>query len=591
MLIVLLAFLATIIFSWGMGGFQEKDQTEQGVIGKINGQKIMYRNFARALEMEYDNYRETNNVEEINEYQREQLRNKVWYDIVQELLFAEEIEKKGIVATPDEVVFQLRYNPPEFLRTNEQFMTEGKFDIQKYHQALNNPQNYQSWIPVENYLSQMIPRQKLGQYILSTVRISPSEIQYNYKIKNTSMNARFIHFDPKNLTDAETVVTETEIKSYYKEHEDEFQVPEQRKLSYVVFDLVPSYQDSMQTRQEALDIIKQLKNGADFEEMASLYSEDEGSTANGGDLGFFGKGQMVKPFEEAAFNADEGDIVGPVNSQFGAHIIQVLDKKTKNGEPQVRARHILLKYTRSHETFDRISETAKDFSESAQGMTVKEFKEFALSLNYQVETSPFFKEGTVIPGIGFNNRFIKLVFNNKLKWVSQPLHNEEKYFILQVADIQEAHTDSLHNVEEEIRKNLIREKRMAVVAGKCQNAYQLIENGETFEAVAQKYNLEIFETGKFTIDRYVQRVGRDFAFTGAAYQLAINDISQPVKGKNGYYLIKLIDKSEFSDEELAALALEDKTQKLQEKQQTAYMKWYKILEEKHEIKDYRYLYF
>lgn len=591
MLIVLLAFLATIIFSWGMGGFKEKNQMEQGVVGKVYGQKILYQNYARALEMEYDNFRKTNETEEISDYQREQLKNQVWYDIVQELIFAKEIKKQKLFATPDEVVFQLRYNPPAFLRSNEQFQTEGQFDIQKYHQALNNPQNYQSWIPVENYMSQMIPRQKLGQYIISTIRLTPSEMKYEYKINNIDMNAEFIHFDPIGISNEDITVTDDEINHYYKENKDDFKVDEQRKIAYVVFDLKPSYHDSMQTRQEALDLIKQLNNGADFEELAQTYSEDEGSAQKGGDLGFFGKGQMVKPFEEAAFNAKTNEIVGPIESQFGTHIIQVLGKKKTAGKEQVHARHILLKFTRSNETFDCIYEDAKSFSEEAQNLNVQKFKELALSMNYNIEESPLFKKGNVIPGIGFNKRIIELVFNNKYKWVSTPINDQEKYYVLQITDIMDAHIDSLGNVQDRIKETILKDKKLDLLAETCEKAYNDIQSGESFETVAEKNNMEIYKTNSFKFNTYIQRVGRDYAFSGAAYKLEAGEVSSPVKGNKGYYLIKLLNKTELSEEALTTAATEDQEMKLQNKQQTAYMKWYKILEEEADLEDYRYIYF
>ena len=141
--VVAIAFIATIVFSWGMGGFKDKGyQAQQGIIGIINGQKIQYQQFAMALDQEIENLKLQSGNQDISEYRIQSLRDQIWESIVQNILLTQEIDRLNIQASPDEIVFQLRNNPPEFIRSNEQFQTEGQFDMTKYQQALSDPRNY-----------------------------------------------------------------------------------------------------------------------------------------------------------------------------------------------------------------------------------------------------------------------------------------------------------------------------------------------------------------------------------------------------------------------------------------------------------------
>ncbi|REJ34251.1 MAG: hypothetical protein DIU84_07985 [Bacillota bacterium] len=101
---------------------------------------------------------------------------------------------------------------------------------------------------------------------------------------------------------------------------------------------VPARRIRVEDRETAEDLIRQLEEGADFADLAREHSTDTVSAENGGDLGWFTRGRMVEPFEEAAFGAEPGAVVGPVETQFGFHVIEVLDKKAERTIPFEEAR-------------------------------------------------------------------------------------------------------------------------------------------------------------------------------------------------------------------------------------------------------------
>lgn len=122
----------------------------------------------------------------------------------------------------------------------------------------------------------------------------------------------------RKLVEPEIEVTEEEVQTFYEENQEQFGTPEQVRASHILL--------KKEDKELAEKILSEVKNGGDFAALAKEYSEDS-SAAQGGDLGYFGRGQMVPPFEEAAFSLEVNEISDLVESQYGYHIIKVTDKK------------------------------------------------------------------------------------------------------------------------------------------------------------------------------------------------------------------------------------------------------------------------
>ena len=124
-------------------------------------------------------------------------------------------------------------------------------------------------------------------------------------------------------------IPESELKSYYDSHKEEFKTPEMVRASHILIKVSPSAsaEEKKKAKEKAEDILKKIKSGQDFAKLAAEFSDDPGSKTKGGDLGFFEKGRMVKPFEDAAFSLKPGQVSGIIETQFGYHIIKVTEKK------------------------------------------------------------------------------------------------------------------------------------------------------------------------------------------------------------------------------------------------------------------------
>jgi len=592
LLLVILSFIITIIFSWGMGGFKDKNfQAQQGVVGIVDGHKIQYNQFVQEVERTAEENRQRYNKEQLSDAELDMVRDRVWEGMIQNILMAREIDRLGIKATAKEVVSILRNSPPEILRSNEQFITDGQFDMEKYQMALNDPQNYEAWIPVENYIASMIPFQKMQQYLIERVHVSDAEAEAAYRLENDKVKVRYLLFSTNQYSLDSSAVTDADIEAYYNAHREDYRQSARRKIRFITLEAKMTHLDSLDVEKDAAFILDELANGADFDELARDFSGDEASRSKGGDLGFFGKGEMVRPFEEAAFSAGVGEVVGPVKSQFGLHIIKIIARKREAGELKVHAKHILLKYEVGQGTYDAMRDKAQYIQEEIEKYGPKRFDELAAEENLNIKESGWFTEKGFIPGLGMHPRINYLAFQEKKGWISQPVYAGQDIIIFQISEIQPETFRPLEEASRGIRFHVEHEKKMQLAKETGSKAHDMITGGLSMEAVSDSLSVPIRETDFFALQATLPQLGRDRKFNGTAFRLRDNEISEPVEGDQGYFIIQRVDRADYDPEAFEAQKQRQKQQMQQMKQQMYFNAW--LDEQKAEIKieDFRRQYF
>ena len=542
LVIVVFAFIGTIIFDWGMDLTGRSNKP--GVIGKVNGTEIPARQFDEAFGREMQAYRDRTD-REINENQIEFIRNQVWESLVRDIIVQQAIREKKIYASNQEIVHRIFENPPDFLKSQPDFQNDRKqFDMAIYKAAINNPSYSAQWRPVEEYLRLTLPYEKFQERIGASVRVTEDEIKREYLKQNQKAKVKYVFIDPNRFSKEDFEIGDEEIQNYYKANKEDFRQQEKRKIDYVIFPTKANAEDSAKIWETARGLMERAQGGEDFSELAAIYSEDTGSKDKGGDLGFFGPGAMVKPFEEAAFAAAPGDIVGPVESNFGLHIIKVEDKRIKDGKEEVSARHILIKYAASSQTINQAKEDAQYMTEEASN---RPFDEIVSALDREIQTTGLFVKGSgFIPGLGLHRRASNFIFTNKVGKVGGAEEIPKGYFVCRIAEIQSERIQPLEEVKQTIVTRLKGERKRDKAAEFAQSAYDKIQSGTSFEDFASQDSLDIKETDSFARTGYVAGVGREPNFIGKAFALSnVGDVSKPVAAVRGYYLVTLLEKDEF----------------------------------------------
>jgi parvulin-like peptidyl-prolyl isomerase len=335
---------------------------------------------------------------------------------------------------------------------------------------------------------------------------------------------------------------------------------------------------------QATKIYGELKAGADFSKMAAEHSADKGNSNRGGNLGWFGKGKMVKEFEQAAFGGKIGEIQKPVKTSFGYHIIKVTGR-TSN---KYIVERIINPVKPSAATIETQYTAAEDFSYLADK---NGFESEAKLMNYTVqETPPFTKEAVTIPALGSNKRLIEFTFENDLNSVSEVYKVSNGYVVAKISIIEKEHVKPFDEVKNLIKPLVLKEKKLEKAKSITADLKKKI-NGELKKAMDYNPKVIVNSTGNFTPARPVPVLGKDYAFIETSLKIEPNKVSEPVKGMRGYYLLKVLSRSMFDSTayELRRASIRDML--ISEKKNSYFPLWINNLKKEADIVDNRGLYY
>jgi peptidyl-prolyl cis-trans isomerase D len=679
-------FVVYIVLDWGMditGRKQANRRSESQEIGKINGEPILAKDFADMIKRAVENQKAQTGTEP-DDNQQKAIREQVWNQLVDQMLYDKEIDRLGIKVTDQEIIDWVRGdNPPDFLKQRFTDST-GTFLRQEYEQAILDPKNKATMVLVEDALRKQRLREKLQSLITATVVVSDGEVTQRYLDQNIKYDADFALFDPNVMVkDNEVTVNDDDIKRFYNEHSDDYKVEASRKLKYVLFEDIPSKDDTVSVENDMQDILNRTKAGVDFDTLAKMYSDvpptaefhphgtlapeveraafsakageivgpvktadafhllkviefkngkdefyhashiliqitnndsvaalkqakeilamangqkdfasiarqysdDHGTGANGGDVGWLGKGRMVKPFEEAVMKARVGQIVGPVRSQQGYHLIKVLGKDNR----EVKFTDISLPIRVSGRTRNDNSQHAQDFVYLAKQSS---FETEAEQSKYKILETPSFQKDAVIPGIGMNMAANKFAFKNKVGAISDPFSIQRGYAVFMLSEIKEAGIRPLDEVKTVIESRVKMEKKIERVFQIAQELRASLSPTDNIQSLQSKNpSVSVQHLAQFTLTGYIPNVGRDLSFSGALSGMGIGETSKPVKSDRRVFIIKLLSKSAFDTTAFSAQKEAFRGQMLTEKKNRFFADWSEQVKKSADIVDNRDMFY
>ena len=423
------------------------------------------------------------------------------------------------------------------------------------------------WEVKEDYLKQNL-KVKFAYAVLTTedmmkqVKVTDTELKAFYdKHKQEYVNsipekrkARYITISTSSIPGVS--VSDDEIKSYYNQHAEQYKLPERVHVRHILVKTPPQAADG-KGDQKALDaakakaegLLKQIQNGGNFEELAKKNSDDPGSAAKGGELPTFRRGAMVPEFEQAAFALQNKDqLSGLVKSQFGYHIIQLIDKESAHTKSldEVRAEITpIVKQQKESKAADELARTL-EAQTKAQGLD-----KAAAAHNLQVQTSDFFSNTDSLPGIGQATDFMQAAFSAKPKSPPQLARTSNGYAVFEIIDSQPAKTPTFEEARQRVETEFRNEQAQSMLDRKTQELSERAKVLHDLKKAAGEQSAQLKTSDFVTQQSQVPDIGPLNGPASVAFSLGKNQISGPIATGRSGVVLQVLDVQEPSIEEFA----------------------------------------
>ena len=521
--------------------------TRSNDLGKVNGEKISYQDFANLL----DRYREfqlKQNGQEIPESQMDQFRDQVWESLVSQKLMEQKISEYDLNVSDNEIKdLLLGPNPPQSV-TQYFIDSTGRFNREAYDAAIRNPQNKTAILQLEDQVRQQILQEKLTSLVNASAFVTDEEIRRKFDDDNVRMNADYILVSLPIQNDSTLIPTDDEISNYYSEHKNDYKKEETRKVKYVIFNTGASHSDTIAIEKNLSAILEKVKSDTSgFKTFVEIYSEKPYSKDT------LQISQIPAAAQDLIVNAKAGSFVGPVLTNEG-FILYKVNKSIKTNEAFVKASHILVKDENQAKTIYKDLISGGDFAKIA----IEKSEDPGSGKNGG--SLGWFGKGQMVP------EFEKAAFNGRVGKIQSPIKSQFGWHIILVTD----KTNNKYVVESIINKVIA---SPTTVDKKYNTAtdFQYLAEENGFESTAKELGYQVLETPDLLKDASsIPGLGSNRSLLLFTFDNDVDDITPVFKFQSGYVvaLISDVSKAGFKplDEVKSSIELLVKREKKSEKE-------------------------
>lgn len=439
---IIMALAVLPFLFWGVESYRDKG--DDGFVAIVEGDKISRREFEQALRDHHERVRGMLGANfDSSLLDNFEVRNSVLERLVQQRLIQSEAEKNGFVVLDSQLI--------KTIQDIQAFQKDGKFSKQQYEDLLRaqglTPALFESRVRKELMIQQLMDgysenafapgmvakkvsylsevQREVSQSIIKEEQffseIQPDELEikayYDKNQANFHLSERVrVEYVVLSLADVakKEVISDEAIEVYYAEHLSDFVQPEERKASHILVSIAAdaSSENKQAAREKAQKVLEQVKqNPEQFAEIAKEFSDDPGSASSGGDLGFFGRGVMVKSFEEQIFSMQINEISDIVETDFGFHVIQLTDIKAEKKPELQEVREQIEQQLKTQAAGKIFGEISEDFSNMVYEQN-ENLQAVADKLGLTINKSDWISKDGAELSILSNDRLLSAIFSS-----------------------------------------------------------------------------------------------------------------------------------------------------------------------------------
>ena len=607
---ILLVFCGAMVITLIPGGLGSEltGQPSQGVVAKVDGQDITtveVQERARVLAQQ-----QIAQYGAMGKQLLPMIMPQATSQAIQQLIAGKaivaEANRLGLKATDADLRDELEHG-----RYGSTLFPGGKFIGQEAYEGLLSQNNLTVEV-FERDVKNDILQQKLVTLVTGSAAVSPAEIRQQFQKSNTKVKFDYavlsqddirkgLHptdqelkafyernkasynnstpekrkieyvFLDKNKVLGQIQVTPEDVKAYYDQHQDQYRVPEEVKVSHILIKTPSPGADGKvdekgveEARKKAEDVLKQLKSGAKFEDLAKKYSEDPGSGKQGGDLGWIGRGRTVPEFEKSAFSLTKGQLSDLVKSSYGFHIIRSEDKHEAHLKTIDEVKDQIEPLIKQQKAGRMMENSGNALLEQARGGGLDKA---AAAKGLSVVNTDFVGRTDVLPGIGVTPQFMDAVFAAREKAPPDLAQLSQGAVVFQVLGIRPPATPSFEEIHQRVENEFKNERASILLNQKAQELSDRAKSEHDLKRAAKELGASM-KTSDFVLpDGQVPDIGSMTGQASVAFTLKPGEISGPITTGNNAAVLSILDKQEPTEQDFTAKKDQIRDSLLRSKQQ------------------------
>ncbi|HXE81602.1 MAG TPA: peptidyl-prolyl cis-trans isomerase [Vicinamibacterales bacterium] len=577
--ILALVILAFIVF-YVPDFLRQTDAAGPGeVIARVGDQSITVGEFRRAYQAQLAAYQRAYGGSMSEQLLRQMgIDQQILQQMVDERAAVHEARRLGLTVTDAELASRI-YAMPAFQR-------DGRFAGQQvYEQVLRSARPPLTPAQFEESLRRALLVEKLRSALTDWITVSDAEVDQEYRRRNEKVKLELVMLSADSLRD-KVALDEKELAAYFEKNKEKYRIPEQRKIKYLLVDVdaiksrivVPTAdaerayrqnidqyttpeqvrashillktegKDAAAVRTQAESLLKQARAGADFAALARKHSEDEGSAQQGGDLDYFGRGRMVKEFEDAAFELEPGQISDIVETQFGLHIIKVVDKKPAVVTPFEDVKAQIAEQL----AFERAQAEASTMAAALEAEIddAGDLERVAKARGLTVQESDFFGRDDPVKGLGVAPEVAERAFELGQDEVAGPIRVARGHVFFTTIGKQESRLPELKAVQDRVRDDAVAERAAELARARAKELLEPLR--KDFARAAKSAGLEVKTTELLPRGSAWPDIGMSPALDAAVFELPVGGVTEPITAPGGVVIARVADKQEVVQAALEA---------------------------------------